>query len=79
MAEKNAAWERINEDFAPAFPDENIKCKDCAFKLPPIGKYDRYTNGYCKVYTPEISKGKPNDVLFKNGDCKYYHKEEPDD
>lgn len=74
--EKNAAQKRIEEDFEPIFPGDDIKCRDCVFKLDPIGKYERYTNGYCKVYTPEISSGKPNDILFDNADCKYYRKDE---
>lgn len=78
MAERSPAWKRINEDFAPVFPDKDIICKDCAFRLGPMGGMERYTNGYCKVYTPEISSGKPHDVLWEHGTCKYYLKDEED-
>lgn len=75
MAEKNDAQKRIQDDFEPTFPGGDIICKDCEFKKPGI---IGFKNGYCKVYTPEISNGKPNDILFKNADCKYYRKEEKD-
>lgn len=83
MANKNDARKRIEEDFAPLFPVDDIKCKDCAFRKPDLVQNDRiivkgYKNGYCKVYTPEISKGKPNDILFQSANCKYYAKEEKD-
>lgn len=74
MAEKNDAQKRIQDDFEPVFPGENIICKDCEFRL----KRNRtdFTNAYCEVYTREISNGKPNGILFRNEDCKYYLKEE---
>lgn len=83
MAEKNDAWKRINEDFAPTFPADDIKCKDCVFRKPDLVQDGKvivkgYKNGYCKVYTPEISNGKPNDILFEKADCEYYQKDEPD-
>lgn len=79
--EKNAAQKRIEEDFAPVFPDDNIKCRDCVFRKPDLvidGKVviKNHTHGYCKVYTPKISNGKPYEVLWKHGDCKYYRKDE---
>ena len=79
--EKNLARERIREDFAPIFPGDDIKCRDCVFRKPDLIRdgaviVKGYINRYCKVYTPGISSGKPNDILFKNADCKYYRKDE---
>lgn len=76
----NEARKRIEEDFAPKFPKDDILCKDCVFRKPDLKENGKvivagYKNGYCKVYTPEI-RGKPNDILFNNGNCKYYMKDE---
>lgn len=70
--EKNPAQERIQDDFAPVFPNNDIACKDCEFKKAGlIGFKDLY----CQIYSPDLAS-KPNDILFKNGKCKYYMKEE---
>lgn len=71
---RNYAKERIEDDFNPTFPSDNIICKDCEFrKRGIIG----FKNGYCQVYEPGIA-GKPNAILFENASCKYYLKEEKD-
>ena len=75
----NEAQKRLNEDFAPTFPDDDIVCKDCVFRKPDLvidGKVitKGYKNGYCKVYTQDI-RGKPNEVLFEKAKCKYYRKD----
>ena len=66
------------------FPNKNeIMCKDCAFrdktvvelsgKKVPVG----VTKSFCKVYqAPPKSNGKPSKVLFQNGKCDYYMKDE---
>lgn len=79
MAKKNEALKRMTEDFLPTFPDDDIKCKDCEFRKPDLIENRKvvvkgYKNAYCKVYTKEL-KGKPNKILFENGDCKYYVKQ----
>ena len=72
---KNAK-NRINEDFAPTLPSEDIKCATCLFRKPDL-VIDGKTivmgckNGYCDMYP----KGKPNDILFANADCEYYESE----
>lgn len=76
----NEVRKRIEEDFSPTFPDDDIKCKDCVFRKPDLvieGKtiVKGYKNGYCKVYTEDI-RGKPNEVLFKNANCKHYRKDD---
>lgn len=76
MAEKNDAQKRVQDDFEPTFPGDDIICKDCEFRLRR-NRVD-FKNGYCKVYTPEISRGKPNGILFKGEKCEYYMKEEKD-
>lgn len=77
MAEEiNHAKIRIEDDFAPVSPSNDIVCKDCEFRL----KRNRidFKNAYCNVYTPEISRGKPYEILFKNEKCEYYIREEKD-
>lgn len=80
VAEKSPARMRIEKDFEPTFPGDDIKCKDCVFRKVDLIRDGKvivkgYKNGYCKVYTPEISNGKPNEILFKNADCEYYMKD----
>ena len=85
MAERNPAWKRIwDDDYVYSGPEDNIRCRDCAFRTPDLVCSDgsvmkNHTHGYCKVYTPEISNGKPHEVLWEHADCKYYRKDEPDD
>ena len=76
----NDAKKRLNEDFSPTFPDDDIKCKDCAFRKPDLVIDNEvivkgYKNGYCKVYTQDI-RGKPNEILFNGADCKHYRKDD---
>lgn len=73
--EKNHARIRIEDDFAPVFPSNDIICKDCVFKDAGIMGFK---NANCQVYTPEIAD-KPLDILFKDAKCKYYMKEEDDE
>lgn len=77
----NDAQKRLNDDFQPTFPDDNIMCKDCVFRKPDLVKNGKvivkgYKNGYCKVYTRDISKGKPNEILFENVKCEFYMKDD---
>lgn len=75
MAEKNHAQIRIQDDFAPVSPSDNIVCKDCEFRLRR-NRTD-FKNAYCEVYTQEIAR-KPLGILLKGEKCKYYMKEEKD-
>ena len=71
---RNYAKERIEDDFNPTFPSDNIICKDCEFrKRGIIG----FKNAYCQIYEPDIAD-KPYEILFENAGCKYYLKEEKD-
>ena len=75
----NEAEKRLNDDFQPTFPGDGIMCKDCVFRKADLVENGKvivkgYKNGYCKVYTKDISNGKPNEVLFENRECKYYMK-----
>ena len=77
----NEAEKRLNDDFQPAFPGDGIMCKDCVFRKSDLVENGKvivkgYKNGYCKVYTKDISNGKPNEVLFENRECKYYMKDD---
>ena len=59
-----------------------VQCKDCAFrdktvfdhngKKIPIG----VGQSWCKVYTRDISNGKPPGILFGTVKCKYYMKDD---
>lgn len=73
-------------EFSPmngTFPNEKeIQCKDCAFRDKTVIELDGetipvgITKSFCKVYEPPPkTNGKPSEVLFYNGDCKYYQKE----
>ena len=77
----NEAEKRLNDDFQPMFPDDNIICKDCVFRKFDIVENGKvivkgYKNGYCKVYTKDISNGKPYEILFDKGKCEYYMKDD---
>lgn len=81
MPKKNAAQERIEDDFKPTFPADDIVCKDCVFRKLDLKDENGnvivkgYKNGYCEVYDKKTS-GKPNEILFNNANCKYYMKED---
>ena len=53
-------------------PSDNILCKKCKYRLPNIKINDfltiyGYKKGECEKYS-----NKPNGILFKNENCKYY-------
>lgn len=66
-----------NEEFKSKVPKDNIKCKDCVFRMDNVvvmGKLiKRHTYGQCDIY--EYPDTKPNAVLFEGADCQYYEKE----
>lgn len=75
MDDKNYAKERIENDFAPSLPGDDIRCRTCLFRKADLviaGKtiVKGYKNGYCDMY-PD---GKPNDILFRKSDCEYHVK-----
>lgn len=75
---------RINDDAHFCSPPLDIVCKTCAFRKPDYKVNGQilvpgHTNGYCQVYTPENTNGKPNGILFDGEGCKYYRKDESDE
>ena len=56
--------ERFSAEMEPAFPDEEIACKSCAFARPGLLGY---RNSYCRMY----EAGKPNEILFEKAPCQY--------
>lgn len=84
MANKNENAREAQSPIKGQFPNKNeIICKDCAFRDRttitlganeiPVG----ITKAFCDAYqAPPASNGKPHDVLFNNGDCEFYAKEE---
>lgn len=77
---ENPARKRLEEDFAPILPPDNIVCKDCAFRKGDVKRGGKvvvhgYKNAYCEIYDNTIG-GKPNEILFNNAKCKYYMKDD---
>ena len=66
-----------NEMFMSKVPKDNIKCKDCKFRMENVvvmgNLIKRYTYGQCDIY--EYPDTKPYAVLFEGADCEYYEKE----
>ena len=73
----------FNEPIKGHFPSmKDIICKDCAFRDKTVVEIDGkkrpvgVTKSFCAVFQPPPkSNGKPSEVLFQNGDCKYYFKD----
>lgn len=82
MANKNAR--EAQSPIKGQFPNKNeIICKDCIFRdrtTITLGAKEIHvgiTKAFCEKYkSPPKSNGKPHDVLFNNGDCEFYAKEE---
>ena len=84
MVKENMNAKEAQSEMKGQFTNKDkIKCKDCIFrdhttveigeKEIPVG----VTKAYCDAYqAPPVSNGKPHDVLFNNGDCEFYAKEE---
>lgn len=84
MANEKMNAKEAQSEIKGQFPDrDEIICKDCMFrdkttlklgkKRIPVG----VTKSFCKKYQgPPKDNGKPHDILFENGICEYYEKEE---
>lgn len=78
IAEFNYAADRINNDFHPVLPDDDIICRDCEYRKPDLVIEGRavikgYKNGRCYIYD---TKSKPSGILFRHEDCEHYEKDE---
>lgn len=66
-----------DEMFRSKVPKDNIKCKDCAFRMENVvvmGKLiKRHTYGQCDIFTYPDTK--PSAILFEGADCPYYEKD----
>ncbi|NLW71168.1 MAG: hypothetical protein GX061_08825 [Eubacteriaceae bacterium] len=77
---ENYARKRIEEDFDPVLPDDNIICRDCMFRKEDLtGENGNiiiagYKKAHCDIYTSD-TRNKPIGILFKNRNCEYYEKE----
>lgn len=77
----NDARKRIEDDFEPTLPADDIICKECEYRKRDLKDENGnvivkgYKNGYCEVYKPMLG-GKPNEILFNNARCKYFRKED---
>lgn len=80
----NERSENFDQPIRGSWPDPNkVICKDCAFRdktsvmLNDKTLYVGVTKSFCKIYEkPPKTNGKPNEILFKNADCKYYMKDD---
>ena len=67
-----AHWD--NENFNTEVPPENILCRNCKFKMPPVEvagrEVDRSGYGSCKKYSV-----KPQEILWNGAYCPMYRKE----
>ena len=77
------SYTHLEQPMTVQTPDPNvIVCKDCVYRdkstfnhkgtIIPIG----ITRSWCEVYTPDISNGKPIEILMNNAKCKYYLKDD---
>lgn len=66
-SQTNVGYREVN-DLCP--------CKTCAFAeiIKPIGRQPQ--TRYCRIYEPDDSHGKPDEVLYEGEECEYYEKEE---
>ena len=50
-------------------------CDTCIFCeiLDPFGRSPQ--TRYCKIYEPDDSDGKPDEVIYEGAECEYYEKE----
>ncbi len=62
------------ELFGCVSPSDEIKCKDCKYKIGETIFSNEYHKASCKKY--EYPNEKPPKILLENGDCKYYEKED---
>lgn len=84
MADKNLSVKESQSPIKGQFPDRNaIICKDCRFRDKATIKLgDKeivvgVTKAFCEKYkAPPKSNGKPHEVLFNNGNCDFYEKED---
>lgn len=59
-----------------------VVCKDCVFRDRTTFKLNGriietgMIKSWCKVYTKEISNGKPLKILLRNASCEFYMKED---
>lgn len=84
MAKENMNAKEAQSPIKGQFPKKDeIICKDCKFrdhttitigsKEIPVG----VTKAFCEKYeSPPKSNGKPHEILFENGICEHYEKEE---
>ncbi len=84
MAKDNMNAKEAQSPVKGQFPNQDeIVCKDCAFRdktKVKIGNKEivvGVTKAFCEKYkAPPESNGKPHEILFGNGICEHYEKEE---
>lgn len=64
-------WEKL----VSRFPDDDIPCKDCVYRLPEIevnGKvYIQYKKATCEAF----KHMKPHEVLWDHAECPFYEED----
>lgn len=84
MAKENMNAKEAQSPIKGQFPKKDeIICKDCMFRDKTILKLGKnkipvgVTKAFCKQYQgPPKDNGKPHEILFENGICELYEKEE---
>lgn len=64
----NHARDRMENDFAPIVPKDDIQCKTCKFKRSGV-------IGYKIAYCEKYNDGKPDEILFEGAECEFYEEE----
>ena len=68
----------INENgFGSHEPPDDIPCRTCLYRMPPIEIDGKYYHQYKKVKCAVYDFRKPMEVLHREQVCEYY-KEDPD-
>ena len=74
--ENKSNLQNANNEIFGGRPTNAMYCKTCMFaaNFESIGRQPQMR--YCKIYEPDDSHGKPDEVLYEGEECEYYEKEE---
>ena len=64
-------------EYGLRFPEKDIQCHDCKFKLPDIEVGDEVVEQFDKATCDKYDFCKPMGILWKEETCPFYEKEEP--
>ena len=55
---------------------KKVLCSTCVFSKSPVLQENGPMKGWCRIYSKDLGVPKPLDIVYDNGDCLYYRKEE---